>query len=150
MVMPSRRSLLTALVGGLVAGSLTVLMALQIDLWRYFDFTDPVPLIVENYGTESETVTVRITTKDGSTVFEETYDIKASEGRPHVTRITEEVVVEEVGRYYVMGELADGTTDNYTLEPLDTPMWGTNMPKLIVSIEGEIGRVWVGGGGGKP
>lgn len=148
--MPSRRSLLVALSGGVVATGLTVLTTLRIDLWRYFDFTDPVPLIVENYGTESETVSVRITTEDGSTVFEETYDIEASEGRPDVTRITEDAVVEDVGRYHVRGELADGTTDTYTLEPLDTPVWGTNMPKLIVSIEGEIGRLWVGGGGGKP
>lgn len=148
--MPSRRSLLAALTGAVVAASLTVLIALRNGLWRYFNFTDQVPLIVENYGTEPETVTVGITTGEGSTVFEETYDIEASEGRSDVTRITEEAVVEEVGRYHVRGELADGTTDTYTLEPLETPVWGTSMPKLIVSIEGRIGRLWVGGGGGKP
>ncbi len=148
--MPSRRSLLATILGGLVAAGLAVLTALRVDLWRYVEFTDPVPLLVENYGTDPETVAVRITAEDGSTVFEETYDVPASGGRPDVTRITEEAVVEDVGRYRVVGELADGTTDDYVLEPLDTPVWGTNMPTLIVSIEGEIGRLWVGGAGGKP
>lgn len=148
--MPSRRSLLVALTGAVVAGGLAVLTAIRNGLWRYFNFTDQVPLIVENYGTEPETVTVGITTDDGSTVFEETYDIEASEGQPDVTRITEEAVVEKVGRYNVKGKLADGTTDTYTLEPLGTPVSGTSMPKLIVSIEGRIGRLWVGGEGGNP
>lgn len=145
--MPSRRSLLAALLGAGAVGLAAVTVP-RIDLWRYFDFTDPVPLLVENYGTDPETVAVRITTEDGATAFAETYDVAPADGR--VTRIREDAVVDDVGRYRVVGELADGTTDDYTLEPLDTPVWGTNMPTLVVSIEGEIGRLWVGGAGGKP
>ncbi len=148
--MPSRRSLLAALVAGVIATGVALYTAFRVELWRYLDVTDPVSLTVENYGTDPETVSVRITAEDGRTVFEETYDIEPSDGRPDVTRITEEDVLTEAGRYEVEGELPDGTTDDYTLEPFGAPLLGTDMPKLIVSIEGELGRLWVGGAGGRP
>jgi hypothetical protein len=148
--MPSRRSLLAALVAGIVATGVALYATVRIELWRYVDVTDPVSLTVENYGTDRETVSLRITAADGRTVLEETYDIEPSDGRPDVTRITEADVLTKAGRYEVEGELPDGTTDDYTLEPLGTPLLGTTMPKLVVSIEGETGRLWVGGAGGRP
>jgi hypothetical protein len=148
--MPSRRSLLAALVAGVVATGVALYAAFRVELWRYLDVADPVSLTVENYGTGPETVSVRIRAEDGRTVFEETYDIEASDGRPDVTRIIEEDVLTEAGRYEVEGELPDGTTDDYTLEPFGAPLLGTDMPTLVVSVEGEVGRLWVGGAGGRP
>lgn len=77
----------------MIATGVVLYTSLRIELWRYLDITDPVPLTIENRGTDPETVPVRIEDEDGRTVFEKTYDIEASYGRPDATRIT------EAGRY---------------------------------------------------
>jgi hypothetical protein len=117
--------------------------------WRVLPVTDPVDLVVANWETESHSVWLRIT--DGQeVVFEDTIDVPAASADRPPARVREEAVLERVGRYSVVGELDDGTTDEYVLSPLDRPVWGTRMPELVVDIEGDIGRFWVGGAGGAP
>lgn len=125
-----------------------VLLA-RLGLWRIVPITDPVDLVVTNWETEPHSVWLRIT-DDEEVVFEDTIDVRAApDGRPNA-RVRVTGVIERVGRYRVVGELDDGTTDEYVLEPLDRPIWGTRMPQLVVDIEGDVGRFWVGGAGGAP
>lgn len=143
--MPSRRSLLAALGAGFV----TLLAAIWVGIWRFLPASDPVRLAVENYDDRPHTVTVEIY-DDDEVAFADTFEIEASSsGHPRVdpVRTSREAVVERVGEYRAVAELDDGTTDEYALEPLD---WRGTMPDLVVSIEGETGRLWVGGVGGHP
>lgn len=148
VIVPTRRAVLTA-----VGGALAALVAVaRIGLWRLLPIEDPVELLVENRDDEDHDVLVRI--EDGErTVYEERVHVPAgtpTEGRISPGRTTREEILRQVGRYRVVGELDDGTTDEYRLEPLDTPIWGTNMPDVVVSIDGELGRFAVLGAGGKP
>lgn len=83
-------------------------------------------------------------------VFEETIHVPAADGERFPVEVRKEAVVERVGRYHVAGELDDGMSDEYVPAALDRPIWGTKMPQLVVDVEGDIGRFWVGGASGKP
>lgn len=145
---PTRRTVLTAAVGTFAA----LVAVARIGLWRLLPIEDPVELLVENRDDEAHDVLVRV--EDGErTVYEERVHVPAgtpTEGWASPGRTTREGILRRVGRYRVVAELDDGTTDEYGLEPLDTPIWGTNMPIVVVSIDGELGRFAVLGGGGKP
>lgn len=124
-------------------------MLARFGVWRVLPFTDPVDLVVANWEIQPHTVWLRIT--DGKeVVFEDTIDVPAASTDQSPARVRREAVLERVGRYRVVGELDDGTTDECVLAPLDRPIWGTKMPQLVVDIEGDIGRFWVGGAGGAP
>ncbi|PSP78794.1 hypothetical protein BRC81_07165 [Halobacteriales archaeon QS_1_68_20] len=146
--MSSRRSI--------VAGVLAVLGAVAavawVGVWRILPVSDPVTLTVENYDDDAHDVTVRVV-DDGTEAFAETIRVPAAEsgdGPARSVRVSRDEILERVGRYRVVAELADGTTDEYVLEPLDAPIWGTRMPDLVVVVEGELGRLRVVGTGGRP
>ncbi len=146
--MQSRRSLVGAVLA--VLGGIAAIA--WVGAWRLLPVTDPVSLTVENYDDEAHDVTVRVL-DDGTEAFAETVGVDAAESagrRSDPIRVSRSAVVERVGRYRVVAELDDGATDEYTLEPLDAPIWGTEMPDLVVAIEGELGHLRVIGTGGRP
>lgn len=142
--MSSRRSI----VGVLVAVLGAVGAAAWLGVWRFLPVTDPVSLTVENYDEAAHEVTVRVL-DDGTETFAGTINVDAGESTAPA-RVSREAVVERVGRYRVVAELDDGATDEYALEPLDAPVWGTNMPNVVVSIGGELGGLRIVGTGGRP
>jgi hypothetical protein len=129
------------LVGGLFAGLLGLGLWNVLPVWRVLPVTNPLPLRVENDDTVAHQVRIEITNAEtGEVVFEETIDAPARDS------VTLDAAVTHVGRYQVVGELDDGTTDEFTLEPQHFERFSA----ILVWVEGELGRLRILGQGSSP
>lgn len=129
------------LIGGLFAGLLGVGLWSALPVWRVLPVKRPLPLWVENNDSDAHQVSIEITNveRDG-VVFEETVEVPAED------TVRLDAAVTHVGRYRVVGELDDGTTDEFTLEPQHFKRFKA----ILVWVEGELGRLRILGQGTSP
>ncbi|MFC7136434.1 hypothetical protein [Halobaculum litoreum] len=135
--MPSRRAFAAAVASAGLAG-------LSGCLWRTGLFRDTPTVYVNNYDDDDHEVALSVVAADGAEAYRDTVtmpaDTRYERGGPTLT----------VGRYTVTGTLDGDLVDEYRMAPLDTPVWGTRLPDLIVEVDGELGRFAVLGAGGRP
>ena len=113
-------------------------------LWRTGLFEDAVRIHVDNHDDADHEVDLSIVADDGTERFRESIAMPAGRrserGGPTLT----------VGRFTVRGVLDGDLVDEYRMTPLDAPITGTELPDVIVEVDGELGRFAVLGLGGRP
>ena len=141
--MPSRRAVTAGFAAVGLAGTSGC-------LWRTGLFRDTPTVYVNNYDAVDHEVDLRIADDDGGADGVDADVYRDTVAMPADTRYEREGPTLTVGRYTVTGTLDGDLVDEYRMTPLDTPVWGTRLPDLILEVDGELGRFAVLGAGGRP